>query len=181
MIRRTPHNPWERFFDPADKPRGARLAAAAAALDTLTDQDDLDRVVAAVLSKRRIAQLAERGIAVKSSQCPCFLRDARGTLHRRRHREEDPGLCYLEEPHRGGGMVDHLRGWYRGKKLIAFTVEPYHEVDADAFRAAAPALAEDDLVMSVCSCCAVHYPGQTLAIIITRKEDGQPIHLINQF
>jgi hypothetical protein len=99
-------------------------------------------------------------------------------LHRRRHREEDPGLCYLEEPHRGEGMVDHLRGWYRGKKLIAFTVEPYHEVDADAFRAAAPALAEDDLVMSICSCCAVHYPGQTLAVIVTRKEDGQPVHLI---
>jgi hypothetical protein len=77
-------------------------------------------------------------------------------------------------------MVDHLRGWYRGKKLIAFTVEPYHEVDADAFRAAAPALAEDDLVMSVCSCCAVHHPGQTLAVIVTRKENGQPIHLINR-
>ncbi|WP_049562155.1 hypothetical protein [Nonomuraea sp. SBT364] len=75
-------------------------------------------------------------------------------------------------------MVDHLRGWYRDKKLIAFTLEPYHEVDADAFRAAGHALAEDDLVMSVCSCCALHYPGQTLAIIM-RKEDGQPIHLIN--
>jgi hypothetical protein len=55
-------------------------------------------------------------------------------------------------------MVDHLRGWYRDKKLIAFTLEPYHEVDADAFRAASQAMAEDDLVMSVCSCCAVYYP-----------------------
>ncbi|GAA3626673.1 hypothetical protein GCM10022419_135150 [Nonomuraea rosea] len=52
--------------------------------------------------------------------------------------EENPGLCYVEEPHQGSGMVDHLRGWYRGKKLIAFTLEPYHEVDADAFRAASP-------------------------------------------
>lgn len=33
------------------------MAAAAAALDNLTDQDDFDRVAAAVLSKWRIAQL----------------------------------------------------------------------------------------------------------------------------
>ncbi|MER5323170.1 hypothetical protein [Streptosporangium roseum] len=26
---------------------------------------------------------------------------------------------------------------------------------------------------------AVHYPEQTLAIVITRKEDGQPIRLIS--
>jgi hypothetical protein len=41
-------------------------------------------------------------------------------------------------------------------------------------------LAEDDLVMSVCSCCAVHYSGQALAIVITRKEDERPTHLINR-
>ncbi|MFB9877524.1 hypothetical protein ACFFMN_06240 [Planobispora siamensis] len=179
MIRRTPSSPWERFFDPADKPRGPRLAAAAEALDSLTDHDDLDRVIAAVLSKRRIAQLAERRITVGSSPCPCYLRDSRGALHRRRHGGEKPGLCYLQEAHRGPDMLDHLRGWYRDNKLIAFTLEPYEEIKADAFRAASQALADDDLVMSVCSCCAVHYPGQTLAIIITRAEDDLSIHPIS--
>jgi len=184
MPRPTQHHPWERFFDPTDKPRGPRLAAAAQALDALADRDDLNRVIAAVLSKRRIAQLAERRITVEAGQCPCYLRDPRGSLHRRRHREEDPGLCYSYSPPgpgRGRGMVDHLRGWYRDGELIAFTLEPYHEVDADAFGVASQALAEDDLVMSACSCCAVHYPGQTLAIVITRKEDDHLIHLINHF
>ncbi|MFI6505437.1 hypothetical protein [Nonomuraea typhae] len=181
MPRPTQHNPWERFFDPARKPRGPQMAAAAAALDNLADQDDFDRVAAAVVSKRRIAQLAERRITVKASICPCYLRDSRGNLHRRRHRPERPGLCYLERQGSGmGDMVDHLRGWFRERKLIAYTLEPYHEVDAEAFGVASQALAEDDLVMSVCSCCAVHYPGQTLAIVITRKEDERPTHLITR-
>ncbi|MEU7003940.1 hypothetical protein [Nonomuraea sp. NPDC046570] len=38
---------------------------------------------------------------------------------------------------------------------------------------------EGKLVMSVCSCCAVHYPGQTFAVVIMRKEDQRPIHLIS--
>lgn len=128
-------------------------------MDNLTDQDDFDRVAAAVLSKRRIAQLAERDITVNASPCPCYLRDSRGNLHRRRHSDERPGLCYLERGGSGRGMADHVRGWFRARKLIAYTLEPYHEVDAAAFGAASQALAEDDLV-------------------ITRKEDELPTHLI---
>jgi hypothetical protein len=57
------------------------------------------------------------------------------------HSDERPGLCYPQRP--GSDMADHLRGWFRARELIAYTLEPYHEVDADAFGAASQALACD--------------------------------------
>lgn len=68
-------------------------------------------------------------------------------------------------------MEDHLRCWRRGRELVAVTFEPYGLIGAEVFAAAARSLADDDLVLSVCACYTVHFPGWTTLVKITRRDD----------
>ncbi|MFD6948632.1 MULTISPECIES: hypothetical protein [unclassified Nocardiopsis] len=103
------------YFNERESPD---LLAAAEHLDSVGSDDSVQHAVAAVLARRRRAQLAERGISVGAWKCPCFLREGRGRLHRRHHgADHEIGRCY--------DLGDHPRGWYRGKDLVALTYEPY--------------------------------------------------------
>ncbi len=148
------------------------LRRAAEQLDAL-GPEGCRVVAAAVMSRQRLAILqADYGITVKGGAfCACYLRDPSGALHRSRWGER-PALCY----ELGGEMADHMRGWYAGGRLIAFTLEPYHEVQPQEIAAASGALAADRLKLNVCACCAVHYPGETVAVVI-RPTEAKEFHL----
>ncbi|MFD3685478.1 hypothetical protein ACFWTE_11735 [Nocardiopsis sp. NPDC058631] len=149
------------YFTERERPD---LLAAAEHLDTVGSDDSVQRAVAAVLARRRRAQLAERGISIGAWKCPCFLREGRGRLHRQRHgTEHEIGRCY--DP------GDHPRGWYRGKELVALTYEPYNGHSATGAGRLAQAVAVDGLEVSVCACCAVHFPAMSTAVVITRAEE----------
>ena len=162
-----------RFFNPQQRPELLDLLQA---LEEIGDADSLERVVAAAMAQRRLQRLAGHGIKVSPEwRCPCYLRDSRGHLHRRREKERNNsgGICYNFGGGRttSGGMVDHGRSWMRDRKRVALTLEPYSEVAAENFATAAASLAADDLVMSVCSCCSTHFPGMTSLIVISRAEE----------
>ncbi|OOC52454.1 MULTISPECIES: hypothetical protein [Nocardiopsis] len=165
-----------RFFDPKQYPE---LLRPLQALEEIGDADLLKRVVAAAMAQQRLERLAKHGIKVSPEwRCPCYLRDSRGHLHRRREKERNNlgGICYdFGGGHTTGGMVDHGRSWIRDRERVALTLEPYSEVAAEDFATAAASLAADDLVMSVCSCCSTHFPGMTSLIVISRVEEG-PLH-----
>lgn len=158
---RTPRPLGDIYFDERRQPD---LLAAAEHLDRLDSDDSVERAAAAVLARRRRAQLAGRGIQVDSPKCPCFLRDATGGLHRRRRGEKHLiDRCYA--------LGDHPRGWYRGRDLVAVTYEPYEGHSAAWAGELLQEMAADDLVASVCACCAVHFPAMSTAVVITRAED----------
>lgn len=139
------------------------LLAAAEHLDGLDGNDSVQRAVAAVLARRRRTQLAKRGITLGDWKCPCFLRDAAGRLHRRRHGSDLNGCCY--------DLGSHRNGWYQGRGLVAITYEPYDGHSATGAGRLAQAVAADELTVSVCACCAVHFPGMSTAVVITRAEE----------
>ncbi|GAA1096187.1 hypothetical protein GCM10009642_38590 [Nocardiopsis metallicus] len=145
------------------------LLAAAEHLDGLEGDDSVQRAVAAVLARRRRAQLAKRGIMIGAWKCPCFLREGRGRVHKKRHGEDHLiRRCYA--------LGEHPRGWYRGKELVAITYEPYNGHSATGVGELAQSVATDELAVSVCACCAVHFPGMSTAVVITRAEE-QHSHL----
>lgn len=149
------------YFNECERPD---LLTAAEHLDGLGSDDSVQRAVAAVLARRRRAQLAERGITIGAWKCPCFLREGRGRLHKKRHGEDHLiRNCY--------SLGDHPRGWYRGKELVAVTYEPYDGHSAAGAGRLAQAVAADELAVSVCACCAVHFPGMSTAVVITRAEE----------
>ncbi|MGW8526988.1 hypothetical protein [Nocardiopsis sp. NPDC055824] len=168
----TDLNVIRRCFDPRQRPE---LLAPLRALEEIGDADSLERVVAAAMAQRRLERLAGHGVTVSLEwRCPCYLRDSRGHLHRRREKERGrPGLCYDFGGSRAtGGMFDHGRTWLRERKRVALTLEPYGEVAAEDFAVAAASLAADELVMRTCACCGTHFPGMTTLIAISRAEDS---------
>lgn len=161
MTSTNPTTMGDIYFTERERPD---LLAAAEHLDSVGGDDSVQRAVAAVLARRRRAQLAERGITIGNWKCPCFLREARGGLHRRRHGEEHLiRRCY--------DLGEHPHGWYRGKDLVAITYEPYDGHSATGTGELAQAVAADELAVSVCACCAVHFPGMSTAVVITRAQE----------
>ncbi|MEV0379511.1 hypothetical protein [Nonomuraea sp. NPDC050643] len=153
-------------------PSKSGLRRVAEHLDQL-GAEDCRVVAAAVMSRQRLELLyATYGITVKGGAfCACYVKDPLGGLHRSRW-GDDPALCYGL----AGNMADHMRGWYARGRLVAFTMEPYHEVGPHEVAEASSALAADGLKLSVCVCCSTWYPGETVAVVV-RPVDGEEFHL----
>jgi hypothetical protein len=142
------------------------------AIDTLAllNNDDLDHVVAMSLQKRRLDELAAHGIKLwgMAPWCPCYFRDPRG----RAHQGTNALVSICPRFDVANGWQDHLRTWRRGRTRVALTAEPYGPVDPAEMSKLADALAADDLRLSICPDCVTHFPGSTIALVITRAEDA---------
>lgn len=160
MTSTNPTTMGDIYFTERERPD---LLAAAEHVNSVGSDDSVQRVVAAVLARRRRAQLAERGVTIGLWKCPCFLREAKGKLHRRRHGQDLNGCCY--------DLGSHRHGWWKGAELVALTYEPYDGHSATGAGELAQAVAADELAVSVCACCAVHFPGMSTAVVITRAEE----------
>lgn len=68
-------------------------------------------------------------------------------------------------------LGDHPRSWYRGKELVALTYEPYNGHSATRAGQFTQAVAVDAPEVSVCACCAVHFPAMSTAVDITHAEE----------